>query len=146
VRERVFVGNASGNHGAVVNGYNNDYTGLRRYSGWTDQHFASDAECERMADLIAMRQMFLYRQNSLTIAANPAIQPDDQVVIYERSTGEGYIHRVLNISSDWDAETGQWTYTLTTNWLGTKAFTKLAFDPKKLRNETIVYIKQMGRW
>jgi hypothetical protein len=146
VRERVYVGNASGNHGAVVSGYSPDVTGLRRFAGWTDQHFATDAECERMADLIAMRQMFLYRQNTLTIAANPAIQPDDQIIIYERSTGEGYVHRVLNISSDWDAATGKWTYDLTTNWLGNKAFTKLAFDPAKLRNETIFYIKQMGRW
>jgi hypothetical protein len=81
----------------------------------------------------------------VTITANPALQPDDQVIIYERMTGEGYIHRITNISSDFDNDTGQWTYTLTTNWLGTKAFTKLAWDPQKLTNATKVYLHYMGK-
>lgn len=145
IRERVYVGNAGGGVGAVVNGYYPDYTGMRRYAGWTDQKFGSNAECERMADLIAIRQSFLYRQANVTIAANPAIQPDDQVVIQERTTGEGYIHRVLNISSDIDLETGRWEYTLTTNWLGSKAFTNLAWDPKYLRDVTKVFLAKMKR-
>lgn len=145
IRELIYIGNKSGGKGAVVRGYYPDYTGMRRIAGWTDQQFGSNDECERMADLIALRQSFTYRQNSVTIAANPAIQPDDQVIITERTTGEGYIHRVLNISSDFDAETGQWTYQLTTNWLGSRAFTNLAYDPKYLRNVTKFYIKAMGR-
>jgi hypothetical protein len=85
-----------------------------------------------MADLIALKQSFTYRQNQVTITANPALQPDDQVIITERMTGEGYIHRITSISSDFDNDTGRWTYTLTTNWLGTRAFTRLAWDPEKL--------------
>lgn len=145
IRERVYVGNAAGHKGAVVRGYYPDYAGLRRYAGWTDQRFGSNAECEQMADLIALRQMFLYRQTQITITANPAIQPDDQIIITERTTGEGYIHRVIGIQSEWSAETGQWTYTLTTNWLGDRAFTNLAWNPAYMRNVTRAYLQNMKR-
>jgi hypothetical protein len=145
VREQIFVSNNAKGVGAVVKGYHPDNAGLKRYGGWTDQNFKSSDECERMADLIALKQSFTYRQNQVTITANPALQPDDQVVINERMTGEGYIHRITSISSDFDNETGRWTYTLNTNWLGTKAFTKLAWDPQKLTNATKVYLHYMGK-
>lgn len=145
VRERIYVGNNANHIGAVVTGFRPENTGLRRIAGWTDQKFATNDECERMADLIALKQSFLYRQNNLTITANPALQPDDQVIITERMTGEGYIHRILNISSDFDNETGRWTYTLTTNWLGTKAFTRLAWSARKLTNVTRAYLFHMGK-
>lgn len=145
IRERLFIANQASHVGAVVRGYRPDNFGLKRMGGWTDQHFKTQAECERMADLIALKQSFTYRQNQVTITANPALQPDDQVVITERMTGEGYIHRITNISSDFDNETGQWTYTLTTNWLGTKAFTKKAWDPDKLTNATKVYLQKLGK-
>lgn len=145
VRERIFVANSASHVGAVVSGYHPTNTGLKRMAGWTDQKFTDSDECERMADLIALKQSFTYRENNLTITANPALQPDDQVIIKERTTGEGYIHRITSIASDFDNETGNWTYTLTTNWLGTKAFTKLAWDPAKLRNPTRVYLYYMGK-
>jgi hypothetical protein len=145
VRERILVANIAGGFSAIVNGYHPDNAGLKRTAGWTDQHFRSNDECERMADLIALKQSFTYRQNQVTITANPALQPDDQIIITERMTGEGYIHRITNISSDFDNETGRWTYTLTTNWLGTKAFTELAWNPEKLTNATRVYLYNMGK-
>jgi hypothetical protein len=145
VREKVFIGNIGGKFGAVVKGYNPVPSGMRRVGGWTDQRFESEDECETMADLIALRQSWLYRQNSITITANPAIQVDDQVRIYERISGEGYLHRVLNISSDFDNDNGTWTYQLTTHWLGERAFTKWAFDPERLSASTKRYLRALGK-
>lgn len=118
VRERVFVANSNGKFGAVVRGYNPAKSHLRRVAGWTDENFETDRECKTMAKTIAMRQMLTYRENTLTIPGNPAIQIDDQIRIRERITGEQFRHYVKSITSDWDAETGKWTYQLQTHWLG----------------------------
>jgi hypothetical protein len=144
VRERVFIGNLTGHKAAVVKGFNPAPSGQRRVGGWTDQHFASNAECQRMAELIALRQSFLYRQNTLTIPGNPQIQIDDQVRIFERMTGEGYLHRVLSIQSNFDNEEGAWTYQLNTHWLGEDAFTKWAFDPEYLSKATQHWLHELG--
>lgn len=77
-------------------------------------------EQEIMAELIALHLWFARRAGNVTInPANPAIQINDQVRIWERVTSESYIHYVRAISNQHDFETGVWTQTLTTNWLGT---------------------------
>jgi hypothetical protein len=51
------------------------------------------------------------------IPANPAIQIDDQVRIFERVTDETFFHYVTGITSAYDAETGKGEYTLRpTGW------------------------------
>lgn len=144
VRETIFIANVAGNYGASVAGYNPAPTGMRRVAMWTDQHFGSTEECLVAADLLALKQMYLYRQNKVTIAANPAIQIDDQIIIKERVTGEGYLHRVLGIDSTWDAESGKWVYQLTTAWLGKAAYTRTTFDPTRLDSRTIIYLNKLG--
>lgn len=99
-----------------------------------------------MADLIAIRQMFTFRTDTLTIPGNPAIQVDDQVRIYERESEEMYLHYVKGISMDWDSKTGKYTYQLSTHWLGDVPFSKWTFDPAKLSAETKAYLTAMGRW
>lgn len=143
VRERIFVADANGQNGAVVRGYNPAPTGMHRVGGWTDSHFKSRQETRRMADLIAIRQSYLYRQNTITIAANPAIQIDDQVLIQERMTGEYYLHRITGLSSDFDYENGKWTYQLTTAWLGKDAFTTDSWRPK-ISDTTKQYLETLG--
>lgn len=143
VRERIMVTDVNGNFGEVVRGYNPAPTGMYRVAGWSDQHFRNRHETVKMANLIAIRQSFLYRQNTLTIAANPALQIDDQVVIYERMTGEGYLHRITGIDCEFDFESGKWTYQLTTHWLGEAAFTSRAWEPP-LNGFTTFWLNQMG--
>src|SRR5690606_32042012 len=63
---------------------------------------------------------FAQRRGQVTCLANPAIQVNDQVRIYERTTSETYIHYVRGISTSHDLDTGDYTMTLTTNWLGTE--------------------------
>jgi hypothetical protein len=119
IRERVFVANVNGKTGAVVRGWNPRPSGLRRVAGWTDEHFETDRECHVMAKLIAARQRFTFRRNSLTIPGHPGIQLDDQVWIEERYASEwNNLHYVSGIASDWDITQGKWTYQLTTHWLG----------------------------
>lgn len=144
VRERVFVANAGGKFGAVVKGYNPYPSGIMRVGGWTDQGFETEAECERMADMIALRQAFLFRQDQIKIPAHPGVQIDDQVRIFERQTGEGYLHRVTGITSNFDNEEGLWTYDLTTHWLGDEPFTNWAFDPDVLSEVTKSYLRAIG--
>lgn len=144
VRDRIFVADAAGKYGAVVHGYNPVHTSMKRTAGWTDTRFKNRHETRQMADLIAIRQSYLYRQNTITVAANPALQVDDQVVIVERLTGEKYLHRITSISSDFDYENGVWLYTLQTQWLGDAAFTKHAWRPQ-IAKSTRLYLQKMGK-
>ncbi len=70
-----------------------------------------------MAQLIAMQLYFQQRQGSITMVANPAIQIDDQVKIYERISSETAVHYVRGVSSQWERESGSYSMTLTTSQL-----------------------------
>jgi hypothetical protein len=145
VRERVAVGNTTGKYGAITEGYNPYPSNLRRYGVWTDTNFESLEEAKIMADLIAIRQFMTYRQSTISIAANPAIQIDDQVKIYEKVTSDTYFHYVTGISSNHDIASGRWTYDLTTSWLGTDPATKQwVVDQDKLDALTKKYLKNLG--
>jgi len=140
IRERVFVGRADGAIGAVSAGRNPYPSGLRRIGGWTDVRFTTVQECQIMADLITLRQLFTYRTDKVQIPGNPAIQVDDQVRIYERVTEEGYLHYVTDVAMSWSLETGKYTYELGTHWLGETPFSNWTFDPASLAAETRLYL------
>lgn len=144
VREGIYVANPIGQFGAMVGGYNPNPTGLRRVGGWTDQNFASLEESEVMADLIAVRQLFRYRTDSINIAANPALQIDDQVQIMEGVTNEGFIHYIKGITSSLNVATGEWTYALETHWLGDDPNGEWAIGLSSLAASTISYIEALG--
>jgi hypothetical protein len=140
VREGIFVANEVGKLGAMVGGYNPNPTGMRRISGWTDQHLANIGEARVMADLIAVRQLFTYRQDRVIISAFPGIQIDDQIQVFERTTSEGFVHYVKGISSNNDLSSGNWEYTLATYWLGDDPDGKWAMDKATLNSTTIAYV------
>ncbi len=150
IRERLFVASTSGAgkgqdpDGAVVEGYTPLKVGFRRVAGWTDQHFEGELEALVMADMIAARQMFDYRQSQVTIPANPAIQIDDQIRVYERITGDTYYHYVKGITSNLDMDSGEWTYVLDTHWLGEHPSDAWAMDSRILKQATQNYLKTMG--
>lgn len=144
LREVNFVAEPSGQIGATSRGFNPNPSGMRRALLYIDQGFTTAEECQIMADLISVRQSYTYRVGSLTMAANPSIQVDDQVRIWERTTGESYLHYVRSISSDLDIATGRWTYSLETHWLGTDPFTDWVVDPTQLSDVTQEYLKAIG--
>jgi hypothetical protein len=162
-RERVFVSTVDGKFGAAISGYNPFPSGLRRVAGWTDQHFQSTAECLRMSQLIAMQQMITYRTDQISIPGFPGIQIDDQVEIVETVTGErtqrslipqawgpvpkrkGTVHYVKGIESRLDMESGEWTYNLSTVWLGVHPESLWIFNPNDLLPETKAFIKAVNQ-
>jgi hypothetical protein len=140
VRETIFVATTDGKLGAATKGFNPYPIGLRRIAGWTDQFFATSAECQRMADLVVLRQLFLYRTDTVEIPGYPGIQVDDQVRLSEAVTEEGYIHYVKGISSVLDMEAGNFIYSLQTHWLGDSPDSNWAFDRYVLSPDTQAYL------
>ena len=144
IRERIFVGDLTGKMGTVVKGFNPYPVGLRRIAGWTDQHFDTKREVRVMADMLNARSMFEYRRSSVTIPGYPAIQMDDQIRIFERVTNETYYHYVLGIKSQLDMETGDWTYTLDTHWLGERPSDAWVVKVDQLDQVTQNYLNLVG--
>lgn len=92
--------------------------GLVRPAMWVNGVFTSEAEQRIMAELIALHTWFQQRLGSVSCAANPILQINDQVRIYERQTDETYIHYIRSMSTSMDLEKGEYLMSLTTHWLG----------------------------
>lgn len=92
--------------------------GLVKPAMWINGWFQDPKEQQIMAELIALHIYFGARVGQVTCAANPCIGINDQVRIWERQTSEAFIHYVRGVSTNHDLETGQYTMTLNTNWLG----------------------------
>lgn len=101
-----------------------DLKGIVKPAMWTNGAFADSQEQRVMADLIAMHTWFARRQSSVECVANPLIGINDQVRVYERQTGEVYIHYVRGISFSHDLVSGDFTMSLTTHWLGGSSYNR----------------------
>jgi hypothetical protein len=93
--------------------------GLLKPAMWVNGWFQSKVEQQIMAELIAMHIWFAQRLGQVSCVANPAIQIDDQVRIYERQTSDVFVHYVRGINTRHDLDSGSYEMTLTTHWLGT---------------------------
>lgn len=145
LRERIFVGSTNGKVGAVVRGYRPlPHTGLRRVAGWLDENWKRKKEAIVAADLIAARQMFDYRRSRWTIHGNPALQIDDQVRIFERTTNETFYHYVSGISSVLDNEQGTWEYAVESHWLGPDIDQAFIQDAEVMHPATKKYMQAIG--
>lgn len=95
-----------------------DLKGMVKPAMWTNGMFADEKEQKAMAELIGMHIWFSRRTGNVTMQANPLIGIDDQVRIYERQTGETFVHYVSDVSTSHDLRSGSFTQTLGTYWLG----------------------------
>lgn len=145
VREKTLVASVTGKYGTTADGFNPYPSGLRRFAIYSDNNFANAEEARVMAELIALRQFMTYRESTITIPTNPAIQIDDQVNISERITSDTYVHYVKGISSNHDLSTGRATMTLTTQWLGDTPNTIWAIDTARLDPATVAYLNKVLR-
>ena len=93
--------------------------GMHRVAMWVNAGFSSAAEQQIMAELIAMHIFFARFQGSARVPGFPGIGINDQVWLYERVTGEAYIHFIRGVSSSNDWDTGVYSMNLTTHRLGT---------------------------
>lgn len=92
--------------------------GMVKPAMWVNENFTVREEQEAMATLIAMHTWFRQRKGYITCVANPCIQIDDQVRIRDRQSGEAFVHYVRSIQSSQDLDTGDYSMTIETNWLG----------------------------
>lgn len=92
--------------------------GMCKPAMWVNGLFKSKEEQEIMAELISLHIWFQQRIGSVQCPANPAIQVNDQIRIFERVTAETYVHYVRGVSTHHDLDTGEYTMTLTTHWMG----------------------------
>lgn len=92
--------------------------GIVRPALWVNGKFLTEEIQNTMAQLIDLHLFLAQRQGSVTMLANPLLQIDDQVRIFERTTSETYIHYVRGYRSLMDFESGEYTMDLQTHWLG----------------------------
>lgn len=145
-RYRNYVGNVDGKIGQASDGLEPYPVGWMRQGIWTDQYFATQAECTVMADLISVRQLMTFRSDTVTIMGMPALQPDDQVRIFERTTGESYLHYINAITMTFDYEAGEYSMQLKTNWLGERPFDGWFVNPKSLSKDTQDFLRALGKY
>lgn len=92
--------------------------GIIKPAMWVNSHLSDPTEQRIMAELIGLQISFQERLGQLTCMANPALEVDDQVRIYERQTGESNVHYVRGINFTHDLNSGSYMSTITTHWLG----------------------------
>ena len=110
--------------------------------------FATIEECQRMAEMVAVRILFSLRKGSAKILAHPGLHIDDQVRIFERVTNENNIHYVSSIKSDMNLAEGTYTMDLTTHWLGRDPETDWFLDRYVLTpmiNQLPALIERLGK-
>ncbi len=92
--------------------------GMVKPAMWVNQYFTKAAEQALMAELVAIQWFFKQRQGQAGAFANPAIQLNDQVWVFEEETGEASVKYVRGISTVADVPAGTYNMTLTLSHLG----------------------------
>lgn len=80
--------------------------------------FISQAEVDKFGFLVSLWIHWAYRASKFRIPGIAALEPDDQVRIYERITAETFIHYVEGYSSVMNVDQGTWYMDVDTHWLG----------------------------
>jgi hypothetical protein len=109
--------------------------GLLKPAMWVNGWFQDEVEQKIMAELIAMHIWFAQRLGQVTCVANPCIQINDQVRIFERSTSEVFVHYVRGVNTTHNLDDGTYTMTLTTHWLGTGEDWAITDSPDYIADE-----------
>jgi hypothetical protein len=92
--------------------------GMIRPAMWINEYFNNNVEQAALANSIEAHIVAATRRGSITCIANPLIQVDDQVFVSESVSSDAYVHYVRSISSSLDLDSGSYTMSMNTNWLG----------------------------
>jgi hypothetical protein len=90
---------------------------------------ATQTDANVLAELIALQIWFIQRQGTVTAIFRPDIDIDTQVRVFDRVSGETYVHYVRGVHTEHDLDAGTHTMTLTTNWLGDRNTWAITTDP-----------------
>jgi hypothetical protein len=74
----------------------------------------------------------------------PALEPDDQVRIFERITSETYIHYLLGVNSVMDMNAGTWYMDVDTHWLGNGPDSEWHVNASKMSPALAAYLIEAG--
>jgi hypothetical protein len=125
-RDRIIISNddpylypdISGLITTTVNLDNPILRGMLRPAMWSNGILTEPGDQQTMAALLGKQLMFMQRVGSVVCWANPMFELNDQCRIWERQTDEVYDHYIRGINTSHDFDTGQYTMTVTTHWLG----------------------------
>lgn len=124
LRSKIIIGSAEPTanlEGAVITRFTppgvEALKGISRPFSFHNGLLTNPAEQELMAELVAMQYSFKQHTGTVACVPHPAIEINDQVWVYERSTGEARVHYVRGVNFSYEAN-GAATMTLTTNRLG----------------------------
>lgn len=92
--------------------------GIVRPALWVNGEFVDPTVIRTMAELIDLHLFMAQRQGNVTIPANPILQIGDQIRIYERTTSDTYVHYLRGYASSMDLESGSYTMSIQTHWMG----------------------------
>ena len=92
--------------------------GLVKPALWVNGSFVDKTVQRNMAELIDLHLFMASRQGQLRMPANPILQINDQIRIYERTTSDTYIHYLRGYTSTMDLESGSYTMDIQTHWMG----------------------------
>ena len=109
-----------------------------------EDELAARAEVEKFAYLVSLWIHWSYRKGRVKIPANPALDVDDQVRIYEAKTSETYIHYILSQTVSLDFDTGVYTADLETHWLGNGPEASWHMFVNDLPPALLAYLCQQG--
>lgn len=119
--------------------------GQIRVSLISDYPFISQEEVDKFAYLIALRSHWSFRKSKFKIPGNPALTPDDQVRIYERTTSETYIHYLLSVNSTMDMDSGTWYMDVDTHWLGNGPDSQWSMITDGMSPALFAYLRAIGQ-
>lgn len=85
---------------------------------WFNEVATDPADQAAMGTLLGNQLVFNSRAGAVVCVANPNIELNDQVRIWERQTDEVYDHYVRGIATSHDLDEGVYTMQVTTHWLG----------------------------
>lgn len=124
----------------------NTMRGIERTAVWSSQLFENEEERRLMAELIGLHSWFASRTGSVDIVANPLLSIGDQIRLVERNTSETFIHLINSINSSLDNDSGVYTMSLSTNWLGNADNWVLATEPKESEYIYTVISERLNSW
>lgn len=114
--------------------------GLLKPAMWVNGWFQDAEEQRIMAELISLHIWFAQRIGQIECQANPCIQINDQVRIYERQTAEVNLHYVRGVNTLHDLDSGSYKMTLTTHWLGSGEDWVITDDPDYVEEQNFFVV------
>jgi hypothetical protein len=106
----------------------------------------TELEAQRMAELMAMQAHFKFRRSTITAPAHPGLHIDDQVKVRERITNDTYVHYVNAISTTMDLNSGEYTMSVETNWLGDDPLNTWIFNDQSDSDIEKYYTDALAQW